>query len=138
MRAANVPATDRATFIPFVSQHVESGVRVFSTDEAQAYVGIALEHETVHHKAGEYVCGDITTNGIKRLWALLKRAHKGIFHKLSPKHVRRYVRELTDRQNHRGLPVLKRMAELAAAMDGKRLTYRALTADNGLPSGARS
>ncbi len=28
------------------------------------------------------------------LWSMLKRAHKGTFHKLSPKHLDRYVQEL--------------------------------------------
>ena len=31
------------------------------------------------------------TNGIESFWSMLKRAHKGTFHKISPKHLDRYV-----------------------------------------------
>ena len=30
------------------------------------------------------------TNGIESFWSMLKRAHKGTFHKISPKHLNRY------------------------------------------------
>ena len=34
------------------------------------------------------------TNGIESFWAMLKRAHPGIFHKISPKHLNRYVQDV--------------------------------------------
>ena len=41
------------------------------------------------------------TNGIESLWSMLKRAHKGTFHKISPKHLDRYVTEFAGRHNQR-------------------------------------
>ena len=34
-----------------------------------------------------------TANGIESFWSLLKRAHKGVFHKMSSKQLHRYVRD---------------------------------------------
>lgn len=57
---------------------------------------------------------------------------------MSPKHLDRYVREFAGRQNIREYDTLARMGFVVRGMDGKLLHYRDLTADNGLPSGARS
>ena len=69
---------------------------------------------------------------------MLKRAHKGTFHKISPKHLDRYVAEFAGRHNVREDDTLDQMAGFAFGMVGKRLRYDDLTADNGLDSGARS
>ena len=58
-------------------------------------------------------------------------------HKMSPKHLNRYVPEFTECHNVRDMNTIEQMAGFAAGMEGKRLTYRALTADDGLSSGAR-
>ena len=69
---------------------------------------------------------------------MLKRAHKGTFHKISPKHLDRYLAEFSGRHNRRELDTIDIMGDVAARMTGKRLMYRDLIADNGLSSGARS
>ena len=81
-----VTATDAATLQGFVGEHTAPGATVY-TDDATAYEGMAFTHATVKHSLSEYVKGDIHTNGIESLWSMLKRAHKGTFHKLSPKHL---------------------------------------------------
>ena len=68
---------------------------------------------------------------------MLKRAHKGTFHKLSPKHLQRYVTEFAGKHNVRNSDTLAQMTA-AAGLVGKRLLYRDLIAPNGLASGARS
>ena len=77
------------------------------------------------------------TNGVESFWAMMKRGIVGTYHKLSPKHLHRYAAEFAGRHNLREKDTLAQMASLAAGMAGKRLTYAALIADNGLPSGAR-
>ena len=77
------------------------------------------------------------TNGIESLWSMLKRAHKGVYHKLSPKHLDRYVREFSGRHNIRDLDTIDQMASVVRNMAHKRLTYKQLTANNGLSSAAR-
>lgn len=133
-----VSSTDGETLQEFVREHVEPGAEVF-TDDARVHRGLTeYEHGTVRHSVGEYVDGHIHTNGIESLWSMLKRAHKGVYHKLSPKHLERYVDEFGGRQNIRELDMLDRMTVVAAWLVGKRLKYRDLIKPNGLPSGARS
>ena len=90
------------------------------------------------HSASEYVRGEVHTNGIESFWSMLKRAQKGTFHKLSPKHLNRYVQEFAGKHNIRELDTHAQMAITAARLIGKRLPYLKLIADNGLSSGARS
>ena len=71
-------------------------------------------------------------------WATLKRAHKGAFHKMSPKHLDRYVQEFAGKHNVRDMNTAAQMAAVAGGLIGKRLMYSKLIADNGLSSGARS
>ena len=71
---------------------VEEGSTIYS-DEARTYRTLSdwYEHHTVNHKIGEYVRHEVTTNGIESGWAILKRAHKGIYHQWAPKHGHRYL-----------------------------------------------
>ena len=68
---------------------------------------------------------------MKSFWSLLKRAHKGTFHRLSPKHLHRYVNEFATRHNIRDLDTIQQMEHIVARMVGKRLMYRDLIADTG-------
>ena len=134
-----VPSTDARTLQSFVRDHAGEGTVVY-TDEHGGYRGLAadFEHEAVNHSVGEYVRGMAHTQGIKSFWAMLKRAHKGTFHKVSPKHLQRYVDEFAGRHNVRDADTIGIMAAFASGALGKRLRYRELIADNGLESGARS
>ena len=138
VRAKVVTSTDAENLQGFVREHAKGGAVVY-TDEHGAYQGIkGFEHEAVNHSAGEYVRDMAHTNGIESFWATLKRAHKGTFHKFSPKHLDRYVSEFAGRHNIREHDTLDQMDAVASGMDGKRLRYRDLIADNGLDSGART
>ena len=91
-----------------------------------------------NHLLSEYVKGDVPTNGIESLWSMLKRAHKGTFHKLSPKHLDRYVQEFAGRHTIREQDTIKQMGMVPQNLARKRLRYQQLIADNGLPSGTRA
>ena len=132
-----VERTDGATLQGFVIDHTAPGATVYS-DDSSAYESLPFNHDTVKHSLSEYVKGDVHTNGIESLWSMLKRAHMGTFHKLSPKHLDRYVQEFAGRHNLRDEDTIDIMGAVATGMRGKRLRYRELIADNGLPSGARS
>ncbi len=141
-RASNMVAakvvhdTTAATLQGFVRDHAGKDAMIY-TDEHGAYRGLP-RHKAVNHSAGEYVRSDAHTNGIEALWSMIKRAHKGVYHKLSPKHLDRYIRQFAGRHNIREQDTLDQMAGVIAGLVGKRLMYRDLIADNGLPSGARS
>ena len=47
------------------------------------------------------------TNGIESFWATLKRAHKGVYHKISPKHLQRYVNDFAAKHGIRSLDTIE-------------------------------
>lgn len=136
VRAEVVERTDKATLQGFVAEHTEEGAKVYS-DEAKAYEGLP-NHEAVKHSVSEYVRGQAHTNGVESFWALMKRGYVGIYHKMSAKHLDRYVSEFERRHNVRGEDTVAQMGKLVEGMGCKRLRYRDLIADNGLDSGARA
>ena len=121
-----VPDTTRLTLSNFVAAHAAPDAMVY-TDESKSYSGLP-HHESVVHSRGEYVNGDCHTNGIESFWSLFKRGYHGTFHHLSEKHLDRYVREFTGRNNIRDLDTIDQMAALERGMVGKRLRYRELVA----------
>ena len=132
-----VRSTDKDTLQDFVKDHAAPGATVY-TDDAPAYESLPFDHASVKHSLSEYVKGDVHTNGIESLWSMLKRAHKGTFHKLSPKHLDRYVQEFACRHNVREQDTIEQMQTVTDGMNGKRLRYRELVADNGLDSGSHA
>ena len=98
------------------------------TDDNPCYRGmIDFEHSAVTHSVGQYVDGQAHTNGVESFWALLKRGFYGTYHKISLKHLQRYVNEFEGRHNQRPLDTADQMRKMARSFDGKRLTYRELT-----------
>ena len=69
---------------------------------------------------------------------MIKRAHKGTYHKFSKKHLNRYVLEFAGRHNIRELDTIDQMVSMVMDMVGNRIRYVDLIADNGLDSGARA
>ena len=59
---------------------------------------------------------------------MLKRAHKGTFHKMSVKHLHRYVGEFAGRNNIRDLDTIDQMELVVRRMDNTRLRYKDLIA----------
>ena len=98
------------------------------TDEHAGYEGMSRSHEAVKHSVGEYVRGMAHTNGMESFWSMLKRGYAGTFHKISPKHLDRYVTEFAERHNSREADTLDMMGSLASGMAGRRLRYEDLTA----------
>ena len=135
VRAEVIQCTDAATLQGFVAEHAETDAVVY-TDDAAAYEGIPNPHESVKHSVSEYVNGMAHTNGIESFWSMLKRAHKGTFHKISPKHLQRYVSEFAGKHNIRDSGTIVQMRDTVARLVGRNLLYRDLIADNGLSSGS--
>ena len=136
VRAKVVEHTDKPTLQGFVIQNAVPSATVY-TDEARAYEELPFAHESVKHSVSEYVRGMAHVNGMESFWSMLKRAHTGTYHKMSPKHLDRYVTEFEGRHNIRDHDTIDQMGTLVRGLEGKRLTYRDLTVDNGLDSGAR-
>ena len=127
VRASVVDKTNAKTLQGFVKGNTDPGATVY-TDDATAYHGVAKSHESVGHSVGEYVRGQAHTNGIESFWSMLKRAHKGTFHKLSAKHLHRYVCEFAGRHNIRSMGTLDEMCFVVLSMEGAQLRYKDLVA----------
>ena len=65
---------------------------------------------------------------------MLKRACKGTLHKMSPKHLDRYMQEFAGRHNMRDQNTTDQPAIMRDGMDHKRLRYKDLVKGNGLES----
>ena len=128
VRAKVTKKTDSKTLQKFVTDNAAKGATVY-TDDASAYKGMPFDHASVRHSVGKYVDGMAHTNGIESFWSMLKRAHKGVYHKISAKHLQRYVDEFAGRHGVRERDTLDQMGVVVDGMVGKRLGYRELVTD---------
>ena len=129
--ATPVAHPDTATLVGHIESVVEPGATIY-TDEATAYIplGYRYHHEAVRHSAGEYVRGDVHTNGMESVWSVLKRSIHGTWHHVSPKHLGKYVNEATFRLNEGNCEIdtIDRMEAFARQIDGAQLRYCDLVA----------
>ena len=88
-------------------------------DDHGGYQGMPFEHQTVKHSVSEYINVMAHTNGIESFWSMLKRAHKGVYHKISPKHLQRYVDEFSGRHGVREKDTITQMQNIVSGMVGK-------------------
>ena len=130
VRIERIPDVTRKTLHAFIARAVRDEAEAIYTDDLKSYIGIAdddTRHETVNHSAEEWVIGDVHTNSIEGVWSLFKRSIVGSFHKMSAKHMDRYLEELEWRFNNRDNPHIFRDT-LARIVNTDPLTYRDLVA----------
>ena len=124
VKAEVVGDTGQLTLQGFVVANTEPGA-VIHTDDHGSYRGLP-NHAAVRHSVGQYVNGQAHTNGVESFWSLLKRGYHGTYHRMSRKHLGRYVTEFAGRHNIRCLDTIQQMSTVAKGLDGKRLPYREL------------
>jgi transposase-like protein len=127
-----VANTDAGTIKNAIHRNVEIG-STLHTDEASVYQGmdgLFYRHDTINHTAGEYRRGNVTTNSIESVFAVLKRGLIGVYHHASAKHLGRYVNEFAFRLNEGNVErhTLQRLDSFITSSAGKRLTYEGLIA----------
>ncbi len=111
-----------------IKETVTDGSTIY-TDENLGYRGLnkkGYKHETVNHSVGEYIKGQVHTNGMESFWSMLKRGHTGVYHKMSKKHLQRYVDEYAGRHNNRPLLTMDQIEKVIKRLSGKRLKYKEL------------
>ena len=98
------------------------------TDESAVYAKAGQQfaaHGTVNHSIEEYVRGVFYhTNTVENYFSILKRGIVGVYHHVSPAHLKRYVGEFDFRYNTRKITDGERADEALIGAKGKRLTYR--------------
>lgn len=124
-----IPTNKQDVLLDDILLGVKKGSIIY-TDEFVGYANLdeVYDHYVINHQRGEYVNENITTNSIESVWAILKRAHKGIYHQWSKKHGHRYYNEIAYRltEGNVDIPILVRIKKLTQRTFEVQLTYREL------------
>jgi transposase-like protein len=127
VRSFHVASVNAATLRPILTAQLDRKSYLM-TDEAAYYTSMGREfggHGTVNHSIEEYVRGGFWhTNTVESYFAILKRGIFGVYHHVSPKHLKRYVGEFDFRYNARHVSDAARANAALRGVEGKRLTYR--------------
>ncbi len=103
---AKVPPKDKGLgfnrLALLIRENIDTQKAVLITDEYRGYSPISkiLPHYVINHQLS-YADGEIHTNTIESFWAILKRGIIGQYHKVSIKHLSKYVDEFAYRWNNR-------------------------------------
>jgi transposase-like protein len=127
VQAYKIPVASKKVLVGIVKDRVAPDATVY-TDEKPAYKSVPQKHATVNHIALEYARGDVHTNTIENFWSLLKRGIIGSYHKVSIKHLDRYLAEFTYRHNRRDQQEQLFAQTTKNLLNGKNLPYKRLTA----------
>lgn len=129
IRIRTAKKADRKTLHGFIKESAPNPSRIM-TDELPAYLTCDdhdTTHETVTHSKGEYVRGDVHTNSVESAFGLFKRAVVGSYHRVSHKHLDRYLDEFEFRFNNRKNRFLFRDT-LVRLVNAEAMPYEKLTA----------
>lgn len=85
-----------------VPRYVDTNAKMVIADELNSYDQLAAEFTVsrINHTR-EYVRGQIHTNSIETIWAIIKRQAHGTHHKMSPQYLPLYLSEISYRFNHK-------------------------------------
>jgi len=126
-RAKSVVASDNTgkVLVPLVAGSVAPGTAVV-TDSWKGYNDLrhhVAKHETVNHRVKEWTRGEWTTNTVEGFFGQVRRSITGTHHRVTNKHVERYLAEYDFRYSTRKSSDSKRLETLVSQVGGKRLTY---------------
>jgi ISXO2-like transposase domain len=100
------------------------------TDEGGHYFMLGdhfASHESVSHKADEYVRGVVHTNTVEGFYGVFKRGMKGVYQHCGEAHLHRYLSEFDFRYSNRialGVDDKERTSRAIKGAEGRRLTYQ--------------
>jgi transposase-like protein len=139
LRLVQVADNKAATLAEKVRENVSPDVDMIVSDDWQGYPAVMIssgihgsKHETINHKEKIYVRGNVHSNTVESAFSLFKRGVTGSFHKISLKHLQRYLNEFSFRFNNRkaanlfGMTVA-RMAGIAPMPYTKLIEQNAFT-----------
>jgi transposase-like protein len=127
VRSHHVPTVSAKTLRPILQAQIHADSTVMSDDGGSRVGREFARHQSVNHSIGEYVRGDAHTNTIEGYFSILKRGITGIYHHVSPQHLKRYLAEFDFRYNERaalGINDEARADRLIRGIVGKRLMYK--------------
>ncbi len=125
------------TLRPIMDEQIANATRTVSDDGGARARHGEPDHHSVNHSINEYVRGDIHTNTIESYFAIMKRGIVGVYHHVSPQHLKRYLAEFDFRYNERtalNVSDVERATKAIAGVVGKRMTYqRSASRPDGVP-----
>lgn len=104
---------NRKTVDGVILKHVEVNSSLF-TDSAACYLNMSSYyiHQTINHKQGIYVIGNVHTNTIENVWSHLKKALVGVHHGVSLLHLQSYCDEFAYRWNNKSMSATEKFDDL--------------------------
>lgn len=129
VRSFHVESVSAAELVPIIKANVSKETAMM-TDEWSGYFSLGnhfASHESVSHKADEYVRGEVHTNTVEGYYSIFKRGMKGIYQHCSENHLHRYIAELEFRYSNRirlGINDVARADLALRGVIGKRLAYQ--------------
>jgi transposase-like protein len=127
VEAYSVRNVRKAVLVGKIRDRVSTEAEMIVSDELKSYNGLSrsYRHEVINH-IREWVRGNIHTNTMENFWSLFKRGLMGSFHKVSVKHLHRYLAEFTYRFNNRKSDDLF-LQTLVRLVSSANLPYQRLT-----------
>jgi transposase-like protein len=134
LRLVQVPDNKEGTLYDVIAANVDKKAEAIMTDENPAYKFQLTQfkdvrHGRIKHKDKIYVRGDVHTNTVESAFSLFKRGLTGAFHKVSLKHLQRYLNEFSFRFNNRKAADLFGMTVRRMALAGN-LPYAKLVGEH--------
>jgi transposase-like protein len=134
VRFVQTPDNKADTVYQVIAENVAADAEAIMTDESPIYNFQTtkfrnVRHEQIKHKDKIYVRGDVHTNTVESAFSLFKRGLTGAFHKVSLKHLQRYLEEFAFRFNNRKSADLFGMTVRRMALAGN-LPYSKLVEEN--------
>jgi len=134
LRLVQTPDNKADTVYQVIAENVAKYAQGIMTDESTIYNFQTTQfhkvpHERIRHRDKIYVRGDVHTNTVESAFSLFKRGLTGAFHKVSLKHLQRYLNEFSFRFNNRKAADLFGMTVRRMALAGN-LPYAKLVEEN--------
>jgi transposase-like protein len=129
VEAYKIMTSSKTVLVGKIKDRISPEAEMVVTDQLSAYKTVSKthRHEVIDH-IREWVRGNVHTNSIENFWSLFKRGVIGSFHKVSAKHLSRYLAEFTYRFNYREAEDLFSMT-LMCLLNKKGMAYRKLITD---------
>lgn len=118
-----------------MQREVHAGVKIdltVYTGDHRDYAGLGglwSDHKTIKNSLKEFADDEAHTNGVGKVWVLLKRSYHSAYYHFSAKHLGKYVNEVVFRLNKGscGNQTAERLHNLLANTISHRLAYAELT-----------
>lgn len=124
-----ITTPSKQVLVGVIKDRVSPKADLVITDQFGAYKSVSETHRhAVVNHIREYVRGKIHTNSIENFWSLLKRGIMGSYHKVSVKHLPRYLAEFEYRFNRREGREQMFGDTLKNLLNRGNLSYKKLTA----------